>query len=92
MGHGERVIGLGRAGGKGGEKWPGPVRVWAGEKGREGGRVGPLEEKKETGLCWAAGLDSLLLFLPLFPISISNSNSSQMNSNLNLNSLKHSNK
>ena len=58
---------------------------WGKGKGRRPGWA--ARGKKETGLRWAAGLDSFLLFLPLFPISISNSNSSQMNSNLNLNSL-----
>ena len=76
MGQGERVIGLGRAGGKGGEKWPGPVRVWAGlrfwagEKGREGGRVGPLEEKRKLGsaglLGWIHFFFFFLYFLFLF--------------------------
>ena len=72
MGHGERVIGLGRAGGKGGEKWPGPVRVWAGEKGREGGRVGPLEEKGNWALlgCWVgftSSFSSSISFPFVFP-------------------------
>ena len=69
---------------EGKEEEVGPGLVWR-SWAKLGLGSGPAEEKrrrpgwaargkKETGLCWAAGLDSLLLFLPLFPSLFYNQN------------------